>query len=179
LNAAEATAWIQARVIDDLGSIDDFSDDELRSELVEAFEFWRDEHASTTRRDMYRINGMRQDPLVASGLETNDGKDSNMSNTDPLAGTEDFEPSAVLHALALGELRKAGKADSSSTEDYLRACEQVCERHPELALTATGGPSEDVRGQEIHDAAIRLLASRGVHSPDYRQLADAYVEVAP
>jgi hypothetical protein len=100
-----------------------------------------------------------------------------LKSTDPLAGLENFEPSANLHALAEGRLGRQGKLDDYSTDEYLRAAEEVLERHPELE-TATGGPSSDVQGQQIHDKAMATLAKRGIYNPNRNELLSAYIEAS-
>jgi hypothetical protein len=151
----DAQTEVHALALDLLGvPIDEATDDELRDALLLAFELWQDDRQPT------------------------DQQESNMSNsTDPLAGLENFESSAVLHALAEGRLGRQGKLDSYSADEYLRAVEEVLARHPSLE-TATAGPSSDVQGQQIHDNAMAMLAERGIYNPNQKELLEAYVEAS-
>jgi len=81
----------------------------------------------------------------------------------------------------LGALRRLPR--TYSAEEYLGALQLAREAGDgeTYVVRCLGEAAEDdvvEVGADVHERALTLLAKRGVHDPDYKQLAAALVEVS-
>jgi hypothetical protein len=92
------------------------------------------------------------------------------------------DPDVVKRHLLATEIRpgvfRLGNKELTAEELEQAMQAEYDEEHQYDALYAEVGLGSPVHGLELHQQAMKLLASRGCHAPSFREYADALEEVA-
>jgi hypothetical protein len=172
VDAAAATRWIQARELEDLGSIDGVSDAELQAELIEAFEFWQVMCGPTTEETSmsYKLNGVSQNATTTPGerVERLERKADLRSDAAP----DDLVERVGEDLWTLGGRTLTTEELDVELEKQSEAAEAENQLRRDLNLDAPR-----VEGEALHRQAIELLHSRGVHQPTADELLSVYEEL--